>query len=680
LLTFASIVTIMLVTPVPGFNGERTNTEIYTPADFNSESGSLDPSQAITSHPLPSNVDLNITAAVNRTITIERTSYVSLLDQITLSIESNETALYFLNYTLPTKFTQHVVKEKFYIKYGVSPIDLEITNNSRSFTKFVGQDATTYRIDVRNGSLPIYQANTSSMIMTFRMTAINIIDFSLRETQLVSEQRGQFITPVSIFFNNVKTNGVTNVVFQTDHDQFSPQSTGPVQHTVSRLTYPNLLSEKGYDPDIGMQEDVDYATAIFDSTTPEEAPNVVIPFKYKNLQRTIQIDPFGKIYVTETITVTHDGAGRSTINPASKRSYGIGGAIVSTHSSAVYTDVYDSQGSLNLAARNETTGYPFTRTTLDQGFRALEVVFRNVVYGGEDYTFTVKYHFITEEFISTKSIDGQNQLEFNTTLFSRFNATVDNMETTIKLPEFARFMSQNYEGQTNKGVVEFSVGRSRNTYSLFQHIEIHIKGTNITEFDNLGFQLMFRYNQANLGMPVLNYFIIFLSIFAAYVAFRTYVVLPRSVKVKKRGVSDERIPVKELENFYTLYNEYLSASMRIEDIREKRLKKKLTQQDYELQLTSIKKRVKELNTKLDLAIQDTDKLQQKYKAIVQKIMLADNRVNNIRENIRKNNRSYRNKEINKEIYLRMNSDLRDEIQKNNTQIQRHLTEIAELIN
>ncbi len=656
----------LLATPVPGTVGKNGF------ADGGSDVS--DVHAQLARHP-PVNESIYAETAVNRTVTIKTSGRVVVEDKITVSLVDNGTFLYSINYSLPTVFQKFVEHSKFFVQYE-DDIDIDDANNSRTPEVFVGKELTTYTIPVDNDTLPVSNNTVSSIHVLAIHEAADLISWSLHEF----EQRGTFVAPIRPLLMNLNvTTAEAFVVFETTGNVFSPDSTGNYQYRNTQLEYKNLTYAY-FDPYSGATPDLDFATVIFDSTTQQEAGDtVVVPSVFEQISRYVRFDPWGRVYVTETFTVRHTGAPLDPERPSYRRQYSLGGILVGVPNEAVVTDVYDNYGRLNLNKRNESTGYPEVFAAEIEGFKAVEVTFRNEIFGGEKYTFTVTYRFEAEKLVT---VDGSTYT-MNATVASVFNSTVENMEVVYQLPEGAKFKDQTYYPKTSKSLMNVDIRDSRYTLSMFRHVELVYRGRNVTEFDNRQFQIVFEYSRVYALTSIINYFVWTLVVIGGTMGLLYgYTLLRRKLKIADLEEIDEvkaeNIPVAELEEFYNVYTEVRTITDRIYDYEQKYSRGKLSKKEYTATVKNLRRRLKGLTQRLDKAVRVGNTLPQKYSKLINNVMLAHQRLADIRSSIEKNNRKYLRKEIPKETYMRLNFDYTAEMEKQTSIINRNLTEITRL--
>ena len=621
-------------------------------------------SLAQTSH--PSRIDgINATADVNRSITVRLNALVVIEDEIEIKINDNKTSLAVLNYSIPSAFQKNVKKIDFFVKY-TSFLNIIQSNNSRTFETFVGLAATTYFLDVKNGSLPITE--TSRIFILARFYAFNHITFSLNGNL----QRGTFLAPLRAHIANMNTNTFVYTQFEGSTDVISSDSSSSAALSANRITYSSLVST-GYDPDEGIKEDLDYFIIVFDSAAnPDSSSTSTIPYSYENIQRTVKIDPYGWVYVTEIVTLVHHGAPKPQNAPNFVHTHAIRSTLLSVPLEATITSAFDEYGGLNHDARNQTNNYPLSSFTLDNGYEAIEVSFRNPIYGGEKYSFTFNYRFNSESKIFVE--DGMLRLDTN--LFSRYNGTITNLDVTYQLPVGASFVRHTFSQSTTSSIIIYEVTTNRASFfNPFSRVQFNVKGTNVTELDNIEFAIYYNYQTLWALSPIIWYGLIFASFFGIYTIWRTN----RKSVEELTEASLEKIPLRELENFYNAFINYRKVVQTLDKLRNARKKKKIKKTLFVAQKQKIEKNLENMGTELEVTFKVAQKMPQKYKNLVGNIMLSFRKYRDTRSLIRDIESQYRRKRINKEMSFRIGSEYADQLKNLENRIERGMQEIVELI-
>ncbi len=658
----------MMATPVPGTFGKADHSEEALPTSM------LEP--MALKHP-PLNPNIEAQATINRTVTIKDSARVVLEDKIVVGPMSNTTALYSLNYSIPSSFQKFVEKTKFYVQYG-DDVGLTSANNTRQAEVFVGKEITTYTIPVTNSSgFPATNDTGFIYAQTYLETTADIHTWKLVNT----EQQGSFVSPIRPLMQNLNvTTADAYIILETSNNKFNGNSTGNYAYGEKTLSYLGFVYDD-FDPYQGLTKDVDYAIIVFDSFSSQESGGrVVVPNIYENIQRKVRFDPYGRVYVTETFTVLHTGAPVDLTRQVYTEQYGLGGAVLFIENDAVITDVFDQFGKLNLRERNESNGYPTVQSARIEGFKALTVNFRTTIFGGETYTFTVTYRYEAGRIISFEG----NEYTLNTSLSSLFNSTVKNMEVVYQLPEGATFLDQNYSPKSQKSSMDVDITTGRYTFSLFRHVEVVYQGTNLLPTDNVKFELKFRYSRVFVLTSIINYFVWSIILMGGILALGIGIQsIQNKIRVKDLEVveetASENIPIAELEEFYNVFTEVRTTMDRLHDLTQKYRKGKVSRKQYDSTIATLRRKLKPLNQRLDKAVRVAQELPQKYRKLVDEIMLAHQRLADTRSAVDQNDKKYLRKEIPKDTYLRLSKEYTDQLNELEGTINRNLTEITRLI-
>ena len=622
-------------------------------------------SLAQTSHP-PLIDGIDATADVNRSVTIRLNARVVIEDEIEIKINDNKTSLALINYSIPSSFQKSVERVDFFVKY-TSFLSIIQLNNSRTYETFVGLEATTYFVDVKNGSLPITGDKSSRIFILARFYAFNHIIFTLNG----NSQRGTFLAPLRAHITNINTSTFVYTQFDGSTDIISSDSSNSAVLSENRIIYSSLLST-GYNPNEGIKEDLDYFIIVFDSVAnPDSSATSTIPYSYKNIQRTVKIDPYGWVYVTEIVTLTHHGAPRPQNAPSFVHSHAIRNTLLSVPVEATITAVFDEYGGLNHDARNQTNNYPLSSLTLDNGYEAVEISFRNPIYGGEDYSFTFNYRFSSESEIFVE--DGM--LRLDTSLFSRYNGTVANLDVTYQLPVGASFVGHSLNQSTFSSIILYEVTTKRASFfNPFSRVEFNVKGTNVTELDNIEFKIYYSYQPLWALSPIIWYTLIFASFFGIYTVWR----------IKRKSVEEtieaslEKIPLRELENFYTAFINYRKVVQTLDKLRNARKRKKIKKALFVAQKRKIEKNLDNMGSELEVAFKAAQKAPQKYKNLVENVMLSFRKHRDTKSLIRDVESQYRRKKVNKEMYFRLSSEYTGQLKSLENRVERGIQELVEI--
>ena len=613
---------------------------------------------------------------VARNVTVKQSTDIVLEDRITLQINNESSRIGILNYTVPTAFDRHVVKAQFWSNYATD-ISLDTSNNVRTYTKFQGVDATTYYIDIKiNGTLANETDNTYVMA---RLTAVNAITFY----PIQQDEYGTFVSPVMPIFPNLRVDdGLLGMTLQATQDSFLTENMTKINYAnqdwpVKRNAAGTLMewrnmTREPYEVTQNLRKNWDYTTVLFQSkTTGDGSHTTTIPFVLKSAVQRTQIDPWGTVFVHETWTVLHTGAPFPSNSSNIARDYGLTQVDFLVSKNAKITDVYDEYGSLNGRLRDSKTAYPTTSIDTTTNKQKLTVNFRNAIYGGDVYTFTVDYRYKGSD-ILTKS---GNHYTLNTTMFSDFNTTVYDLRSIFKLPATAKLDSYTWVSQSHTSDVNIKTHVRRDTLNFFRHIELEFNIQNANFVDNTHFQIVYTYS----GLGHVGYIFTFMIMTALILGVGYMLSQFQSGFVATVDKTKETIPVDKIESFYNLFSDRAGAILRISELREKRKKGKVNKVEYDGQMKALQRRIREINPQLEKAAADLSAEGTKYSSYVDKIMLASQKQVDIRTNTDNARKSYLKGDTPKNIYQRMIREYSRDFTKQESVITKNLSELAELI-
>ncbi|MCE7736490.1 MAG: hypothetical protein GPJ54_16535, partial [Candidatus Heimdallarchaeota archaeon] len=265
----------------------------------------------------PEMIELNASITnVQRNITIKASSQIEYEDQITLQIHDNLTTISTLNYTLPTIFDQYAQEVEIWSQVDTA-VAIDQDENARTYSKFVGLNATTYFIDIKENDTAVSDEQESIHI-TVRMKLVGAIQWeSVNEVQV-----GKVIVPVFPNFPNLSVEyGQMGAVLDQDLDTFLTQNMTKISYAnaewpARRDASGNILEWRNFtstpfDELEGFKENFDLTEIVFSSDAGAADPlQVTVPYVYTHAKRHLKVDPWGSIFVTEELTVLHTGAPR----------------------------------------------------------------------------------------------------------------------------------------------------------------------------------------------------------------------------------------------------------------------------------------------------------------------------------------------------------------------------------
>jgi hypothetical protein len=652
--------------------GGQYNNDVNT---WNDNVPSSVQTNSIVGHPQVAELNASV-EYVTRNMTIRTTSRLILEDNLKIKIHDNETELKYFNVSLPTEFDQNVIKATFYAKFDTD-FGLIASDNIKSFTKYIGQNITTYSVDITvNDTLA--NSTLDGVFVYARYETLNSINF----LGIGDTQRGNFTSPIIPTYPNLEVeDALIGVRLQADQDRFNRDlmenivvdgTNYPILRSFVLLEWRNM-TRSPFDPMEGFVKDNDYTEIVFDSTIPDD-PSLVqsgtVNFAFTEALRNVRIDPWGVVHITETMTMIHLGAPRPVESDYMNLNFQIVGFTMQFNEHSKVISAFDEIGRLNVGEHDED-GFPRT-PPVEGGLKLFNLNFRNPIYGGESYTFTVDYEINSSRIISVE--DGV--FTMNTTLFSLYNTTIYDLKTVYEFPAGSTFVSTDFIPQSSSSKVSMSTVIERNTLSYFNHLELHIDIVNATHLDNFRFEIVYTYN----GVGHFQYLFTFiLSIFGLI----SVVVLLKQINLKESTAvqhEKEKIPMDEITRFFDNFSDVRGASDTINDLKAKRKAKKLSQKDYASKVKKVKIRLRNQKEVLEKATADLTKQGGRYKRLAERVVFAYKKLEDTQSNITSTNRSYAKKDVSKDLYYKLLKEYNDEVDKQESIINRSLSELNEIIN
>jgi len=676
LILFIFLLVVSLIPPIGGV------TEFQ--ADRADQSNGLALSQATTSsNVLGDFVNASI-SNYQRNITVLTDAKVVLEDEFRLNVLDDETEIATLNISVPAEFGNHIHRVRIYTQFN-DDLGLNDPSNLRDFSVFYGQEVTTLFVDITQDG---FGANSTAE-GTFVKVEMITVGMLAVET-FSTGQRIEFLSPVTPMINNIEVKHSTvGVAVAGKQDTFAPNEIDRIENalgddmprftdTSNVISYLNM-SRDAFNYADGIQE-ADEQRLVFTSETPitqdliTEDLSTTVPTKLQNAERTVFFNPWGTVEITEEITVVHLGGERNITDRVIANVHQVAGYLYTVDSDAIITDVYDDFGSLEQSTRDEDTGYPqSTASAASDGKQDLRINFRAPIYGGQTYTFTVEYMYNASQIIAVDS--ETNQYTLNTTLFSDFNTTVQDMTVRYQFPAGTTIVDHTYQSKSRFADYSVFSQVDRRTLSAFSHIELVIQGTDMSFVDNQGFSITFFYN----GFGHVQWFATFMYsmiilLGLAYALSNIKLNPSRAVEIEK-----ELVPVDKMDNFFNLFSEKIGAEKRIADLRSRRQKGKLSKKDYDGQVKSVRRRLRDLNPQLEKAAASLSAEGGRYDNYVKKVMLASQRQTDIRRNAREAKISYEKGNTPKNIYTLRIKEFNDQLKREELTISKTLTEMIETI-
>ena len=633
------------------------------------------------------NFGLNATSEVNRTMVIENYGTLALSDSIELRVIGNENLTYF-NYTLPNIHTENITFASFRVANATYD-DLLLGNATRTFTFSSLINYTTFVIPFYEDKTAIHQGDVY-FINTY-------IEFSLPYTYQIAdgEQLTHYEELLYPLINNVPiVNGTVTVIKQggdlfIDNTEFpilpgnstaditviNDASTGSLKW--SNITRIPFNYTQSYSEDLLLS--IHFSSV---STVEDQSQASTLLFKASNIERTVEIDPFGIILVTEVHRIDFLGAGTPEgYDYVSPKLYALNSFPIVLPKNATVKDLYDDMGSLNTAYQLNEEGY-FERGSYNvrdstfTGHQALLIFPRSPLFNGESTTFTLVYQVEMSSMITKEQ--GSTNYKLKLLPSSIINWTVDNLDLDIILPKGAVVRGIQYTNPDPYQDITIDYNKKFLLRTLgFKRI-LSFSFTEFSGSDNAPIIIEYTYSMFNMWITFFWQFMVVGLVIAAIIGIRWSVKRVRGItEVEKEK---EHIPVDEIEDFVKQYEEVSAIKERLRETRAKIASKKLKAKEGKELRTKLEKRLRAEEETLKGSKATLSALGGRYKESVQRIEIAERKLFEERRNLRALQQEYRTKKsMTKESYMKLFRERQQTIEKLKNEIDGLLLELRMLL-
>jgi len=613
---------------------------------------------------------MNASVSVNRSIGIQTYGVLSLVDSMKLEIIGNVNLTYF-NYTLPNINTNNITHSSFRVSNGTIN-NFENSTSLRSYKYQSKINYTTYMIPLDVNGSSFGQGSEVYIQASFEFAYPYSYWLEGGEQVLSYEE---LIYPL---INNIPiANGTTVLqkqggdVFLTD--RISPTNgTNGIQYSIDTdqgiIRWRNV-TRNPFNYSQSYEDDVYIEVVITAVTTGGEVENPVntMLFKAIEVNRVIEIDPYGIIKITEQQTLQHIGPER----PEDSQYYDVKLWALNSFPivlpiNASVLDLYDEIGSLNQAYQlgDDQTFEPGAYNLRDSVFlnhQALVIFPRTPLFHGEEFTFTITYTVPMEVYFEKQQ--GGNNYRMTFEPCSIINYTVEELNVDLVLPKGAVFHTISYSNPDPYQDMTLEYNKKFKFTSLGFKRTLSISFDQFSGNDNAPLIVEFLYSRLNV---LITYFFQVLSIgivFAIYLGIRW-----STKKTKDLVVSDserELIPIDEIEEFVKQYEEVLSIQERLRETRSKVSAKKMKAKEGKDLIAKLEKRRRAEEIVLKQTKDALVKYGGRYKQAVQKIEIAERKLYEERKNLRVLQQEYRVKKttMTRESYVKMFQDRQQTIEK-----------------
>ena len=629
---------------------------------------------------------MNVTAWVNRTIEIQTFGILSLVDSIKLEIVGNENLTYF-NYTLPNIHTTNIT----FSGFRVSNETYESIGNKTSMRPYTYQRKINYttfviplhvnRTSFGQGQIIYINAYTEfaypytfwveggeqvlhyEELMYPLLNNIPIINGSL----WVQKQGGDIFLTDRI----TPTNGTHGIYNSIDTDQ------GVIKWT--NITRNPFNYSQSYEDDVYLNV---YLTAVAAGGNIENPANTML-FKATSVERTIEVDPWGLIKITEQQTLYFFGPEMpKDSNLYDRKLWALNSFPIILPYNASVLKLYDDIGGLNLLYQIDDNqffepGAYNLRPSVFLGHDALVIFPRSPLFKGDEFTFTIVYTVPMEVYLEKEQGSIRYQMKFEPC--SIINWTVEQLHVHVVLPKGAVYTNIKYN---NPDPYQDLIVRYHKKFDFLSLGFRRILSFSFTKFsgnDNAPLIIDFTYSRLNVLITFFFQALTVGIIFAIYLGVRW------STKKTKDLVTSESekelIPVDEIEEFVKQYEEVLSIQERLRETRSKVSQKKMKAKEGKDLIAKLETRLRAEEVNLKQTKEALVKYGGRYKESVQKIEIAERKLYEERRNLRSLQQEYRVKKtiMTRESYIKMFQERQKTIEKLKNDIDGELLQLRMLL-
>ncbi|MBY8999966.1 MAG: hypothetical protein KGD64_03545 [Candidatus Heimdallarchaeota archaeon] len=630
---------------------------------------------------------LNATTIVNRTINIENFGVLSISDRIEFKVIGNENITCF-NYTLPNIHTNNITFASF--RVANASFDLLFDDNATqtyTFNKLLNY--TTFVIPFNVNKTAIHQ-NDIYFINSY-------IEFAMPYTYelYAGEQVSHYSDLLYPLINNVPMVNGSVWVIKQGGDLFLNTPAFPISpgNGTEGITVINDAASGSIRWSNMTRLPFNYSQSYLDdlqlsihissvSTADPEQQSSTLLFKATEVDRIVEIDPYGLVQITETQTIVFLGGERpEDYNYFSPKLYALNSFPIVFPKNASVTNLFDDAGSLNLAYQINEDGYYEEgaynlRDSTFPGHQALLIFPREPLFHGEEMTFTIVYTVPMDSVLEKEQ--GSSNYKLTLAPLSIVNWTVDNLNLEIILPKGVVYKELQYNNPDPYQDMIIDYGKVFDFTALGNKRVVSLKFTNFSGSDNAPIVINYTYTGFNM---IITFFWQFMTV---GIIFAVYLGIHWSTK-RVKGLSEtekakEFIPTDEIELFIKQYEEVLAIKERLRETRAKiSLKKLKAKEGKDLQVKLEKRlRVEEetlKSTKIKLSA-----LGGRYKETVQKIEIAERKLYEERRNLRALQQEYRTKKsMTKESYSKLFRERQQTIERLKNEINGQLVGLRMLL-
>lgn len=450
--------------------------------------------------------------------------------------------------------------------------------------------------------------------------------------------------------------------------------------------YKDALEQEGYNlTALGNKEFIPAYTSTLNASLKNQIRSLFLSFdathkdapliQYDSMSVTVDIGEWGKTTVTEKIVMRHVGTNTTGAN------LDIGDVNYKQHSlfipsiNATYLRGRDPIGNLTV---QQVKLFSLNLTEI-------RVTPRIPIRFNQTYSFEISYEIPNEAIIERV---GGDLLNYKGYLGSYINWTVVNYQLTVIFPIGAGVDKNNVTESLVQSIaspfVDKTFGNSDKIVTGFlgfinNRYAISFTAQNITSAYNVQVNVFFSYPVWNYLFSAVPWISLGLLLTALYVALRivNYGRLFRGIRTPK--VIEEEIPVDLIRDFVERYQDITVLRRRLAELEEDRARKRVKASEFRKQQSILTQKLREAERKMVKSAQQLSKVGRKYADRIRTLQQREDERLDILNNLRNLENRRKEGRISKDVYARRRADLEGQLRKVDTQIERILLELRNLL-
>ncbi len=450
--------------------------------------------------------------------------------------------------------------------------------------------------------------------------------------------------------------------------------------------YKESLEAEGYNlTSLGEKEFIPAYTSTLNESLKMQIKSLFLSFdaihddapliQYDSMSVFVDIGEWGKTFITEKIVIRHVGTNTTSAN------LDIGAVNYKQHSlfvpsiNATYLRGRDPIGNLTVEVVK----------LFSLNLTEIRITPRVPIRYDQTYSFEVTYEIPNEVIIDRSEGD---LLRYKGFLGSYINWTVVNYRLTVVFPIGASVDKTNVTQSLVNSITTPFVGKSissaERTVTGFlgfinNRYALTFIAQNVTSGYNVEFDVYFVYPIWNYLFSTIPWIVLGLLVAALYVALRivNYGRLFRGIRTPE--VVEEEIPVDLIRDFVEKYQDITVLRRRLAELEEDRARKRVKASEFRKQQSILSQKLREAERQMVKSSQQLSRVSRKYAERIRTLQEREDQRLDILNNLRNLEQRRKEGRISKDVYARRRADLESQLRKVDSQIERILLELRNLV-